>query len=141
VFTSYDRRCLNSGAYARADAALLTSRVRPSARAACSPDLVAQYLSVADDSPDAFAALPQHVQAERIWQVFTLTLHRAQFTITLTRAQFSVTLIEAHGRPCVLRGPWDRVSMLVVVVVVVVVASGRRSSSSARRSLRRASVW
>ena len=39
---------------------------------ACSPDLVAQYLSIADDAPDAFAALPQTTQAERhaerIWQ-------------------------------------------------------------------------
>ena len=35
---------------------------------ACSPDLVAQYLAISDDTPDAFAALPVEEQANRVWR-------------------------------------------------------------------------
>ena len=42
---------------------------------ACSPDLVAQYLAVADDSPEAFAQLPLATQAERVWH--TLFVERS----------------------------------------------------------------
>ena len=45
---------------------LLTAGFGDEQHLACSPDLVAQYLSVADDTPDAFARLPSATQAERI---------------------------------------------------------------------------
>ena len=59
---------------------------------ACSPDLVAQYLSIADDAPDAFAALPQATQAERIWQA--LFVERSPLSEACTGV---VSTLEALG--------------------------------------------
>jgi hypothetical protein len=87
--------------------AMLTSGYGPRNALACSPDLVAQYLTVSGESPDEFAMLPQKEQAERVWHALFISrspLSEACRAVVTTLSALGLRAeLERHDLPAIRR--------------------------------------